>query len=293
MLSILFAMLAGICVTMQNSLNGLMSPILGAMGVSLAGFVIQSALMTACYLGKEHNLRFLRKVPFGFYAVGLFGTVIVGAMGVCVARMGSAVTQCCSVAGQILMSAVVDHFGLFGTKKNAFALRRLPGFLMILGGVLLMNLLGGGSAGRVPLAFLLLGMTLGSGAIVARTLNFRGAQYAGSSLGGGIVNSLGSAVCALVLYLAVSGFRPDVTVFTQVPPWLYLAGAFGAACNLCNLAAYKGGRIFYSTIFMLIGQVITGITMDLLVFHTLSPGRCVGIAVVLLGVLTDKVLTRK
>ncbi len=293
MMPILFAILAGISVTMQNSLNGLMTPIVGAMGVSLAGFTIQTILMTGFQLGTEKNLSCLKKIPVIYYSSGLISTFVVGILGICVARMGSTVTQCCSVAGQILMSTIVDHFGLFGNKKHYFTVTRLPGFALILGGVLAMNLIGNNTSSNLPLPLLLIGICLGACAVMARTMNSRASQYADSAVGGGITNSVGGMASGLIFFLFMTGFHPDFSSFAQVPLQYYLAGAFGTACCLCNIAAYKNSDIFYSTIFMLMGQVVTGILMDICVFHTLSFGRCIGISIVFAGILMDKFLTRK
>ena len=289
---LIFAVLAGISVTMQNSLNGLINPYLGAMGASFIGFAIQLTLLVIFQLAKEHRMVSLKNVPFYYYSSGIISSIVVGLIGFCVARMGSAVTTCCSVAGQIVMSALVDHFGLFATKKNPFSKKRVPGFVMILLGVLAINLIGGTQNGEASLHFLLLAMVLGSCAIVVRTLNYKSTQAAGSSIGGGFVNSISGTVAGGIFFIVASGFRPDLSAFLQVPLPYYLAGAFGTGCLLCNIAAYKKQNVFYATIFMLIGQVATGILMDVLVFHTLSAGKCIGILIVLTGVLLDKLMTR-
>ena len=290
--SILFAMLAGIAVTVQNSLNGLMNPFIGAMGTSLVGFSIQLILLLlyqACVVRRRLSLK---RVPLAYYSSGLIAVIVVGTIGFCVSRMGSAVTTCCSVAGQILMSALVDHFGLFGSPRHRFTKNRVGGFALILAGVLSINLVGGSSTGRAPLSLLLLALLLGCGAIVVRTLNHKSTQATGSMIGGGVVNSMSAAFFSLILFLATTGFHPDLSAFTAFPPAYYSAGLFGGACLLLNIAAYERQNVFYATVFMLIGQVATGIVADLLVFHSLSAGKCVGIAIVLAGVLMDKQRTR-
>ena len=292
MFTILCAVLAGICVTLQNSLNALMNPFIGAMGTSAAVFVIQLVLLLAYQACVVRRRIRLRDVPPGYYSSGLIAVVVIGMIGYCVSQMGSAVTTCCSVAGQIIMSALVDHFGLFGSARHRFTARRVAGFALILAGVLVLNLAGGASAGRTPLQLLLLAVLLGCGAVVVRTLNFKATQATGSTIGGGIVNSLSGAFFGLLLYFIVHGFRPDLSAFTAFSPAYYTAGLFGGACLLLNIAAYARQNVFYATIFMLIGQVATGIAMDLLVFHALSAGKCLGMAIILTGVLLDKLLTR-
>lgn len=293
MTSIIFAILAGISVTMQNSLNGLMAPIIGAMGVSVVGFAIQSLSVLSCLYIKERSLKIIKKIPPVYYSSGLISAVTVGILGICVSILGSSVTQCCSVAGQFLMSAVVDHFGLFGTNKTRFTTRRIPGVIMILGGIVAMNLIGGVGGSKMPTQYLLIAMGLGACAIIGRTMNFKATLHTGSSLAGGISNSVGGFVSALILILIFPHFRPVPGTFFKVPAPYYLSGVFGASCCLCNIASYKNTNIFYSTVFMLIGQVVTGIVMDILVFHSLSVGKCIGIAIVFIGVILDKKINAK
>ena len=43
---------------------------------------------------------------------------------------------------------------------------------------------------------------------------------------------------------------------------------------------------------MLIGQIATGILIDLLFFHSLSFGKGLGILFIILGIVIDKLVTR-
>ena len=293
MSSIIYAVLAGITVTAQNSLNGLMNPYIGAMGTSVVVFILQLILLCLYQTCIVRRRVALRNVPVAYYSSGLIAVIVVGTIGFCVSRMGSAVTTCCSVAGQIVMSALVDHFGLFGAAKHRFTGTRLAGFALILAGVLVINLTGGGATGEAPLPLLFLAVLLGCGAIVVRTLNHKASQATGSMIGGGIVNSLSGAFFGLLLFLVTTSFRPDLSAFAAFPPAYYASGLFGGACLLLNIAAYAKQNIFYATIFMLIGQVAAGVVADLFIFHALSAGKCVGMLIILSGVLLDKLRGRK
>ena len=149
MLYILFAICAGAATTLQNSINGLMTPIIGSMCVSCINFTVQAILILGYLAIFQRRLPAVRRVPLPYYASGILATIVVGLIGMCVSRMSSAVTTCCSVAGQILMSALIDHFGLFGAQRVRFHLSRAPGFLCILAGVLCINLIGQICAGVV------------------------------------------------------------------------------------------------------------------------------------------------
>ena len=61
---------------------------------------------------------------------------------------------------------------------------------------------------------------------------------------------------------------------------------------MLSIIAYKRLETFYATVFMLIGQICAGVVIDLLVFHALTWGKAIGIAMIVLGVLIDKLVTR-
>lgn len=293
MSSILFAMLAGVSIAVENSLNGLMNPFVGAMGASLVCYAVQLIAFLVYLAVRRKEKVQLRKAPFVCYLGGLQGGVIMGVISFCVFRMGTAVTTCCSVAGQILLSALVDHFGLLGAKKQPFSPRRIPGFLMLLAGVLVINLAGGARTGDAPLWLLLTALLIGGTSVLVRLLNFRASQAAGSPIGGGMTNSIGGVAGGLLLYVLSTGLRPDLAAFGRIPPLYLFSGVLGAVCLLANVAAYRKSNVFYATVFMLIGQVGTGIVMDLLLARPLSAGKLIGIAILLAGVTADKLLTRK
>lgn len=292
MIYVLFAIFAGITVTLQNSINGLMAPVVGAIGASFLSFTTQATLIFAYLTLIQHRLPSIRRARFPEALSGPLAMVVVGLIGVCVSRMGSAVTTCCSVAGQIIISAVIDHFGLFNAQIMRFKSRRIPGFILILIGVLSINLVGASDSARTPLPMLLLAILLGCCAVIVRTLNVKISDSVGSAIDGAFVNSFGGSLGGLLLFFALSGFHPNFSAYLTVPAYYYTAGVFGLACLLLNIFAYKKLDTFYATIFMLIGQIATGILIDLLFFHSLSFGKGVGILLIILGIVIDKLVTR-
>ena len=292
MIYVLFAIFAGITVTLQNSINGLMAPVVGAIGASFLSFTTQATLIFAYLTLIQHRLPSIRRARFPEALSGPLAMVVVGLIGVCVSRMGSAVTTCCSVAGQIIISAVIDHFGLFNAQIMRFKSRRIPGFILILIGVLSINLVGASDSARTPLPMLLLAILLGCCAVIVRTLNVKISDSVGSAIDGAFVNSFGGSLGGLLLFFALSGFHPNFSAYLTVPAYYYTAGVFGLACLLLNIFAYKKLDTFYATIFMLIGQIGTGILIDLLFFHSLSFSKGVGIVLIILGIVIDKVVTR-
>lgn len=54
-------------------------------------------------------------------------------------RLGAATVLALLVAGQLLASIALDHFGLFGLPQRPVDLSRLAGAVLLLGGVVLIR----------------------------------------------------------------------------------------------------------------------------------------------------------
>ena len=133
-------LLAGILQSAMMSFNGLLAESLSLWGVSLVVHASGGILLVLYILLAVRKKITLRGMPWYLYSAGFFGVLLVSVSSWCVGILGAAVTTCLSVAGQLCMSAVIDHYGLFHVPKVPFSPRRIPCFLMIMTGIILLNL---------------------------------------------------------------------------------------------------------------------------------------------------------
>ena len=133
-------LLAGICQSAMMSFNGLLAESVSLWGVSLVVHASGGLLLVLYILLVVRERITLRGMPWYLYSAGFFGVLLVSVSSWCVGILGAAVTTCLSVAGQLFISAVIDHYGLFHVPKVPFSPRRIPCFLMILAGIILLNL---------------------------------------------------------------------------------------------------------------------------------------------------------
>ena len=139
---LLLVLVAGVLQGAMGSLNGQLGDFIGIFGVSLLSHlvgILPLGLYILFILKQPIRMGFGR-VPFYVYTAGLMGAVITAISSYCVFRLGAAVTACVGAAAQLVMSAAVDHFGWFGAERVAFDPRRIPGILLILAGIVLLNL---------------------------------------------------------------------------------------------------------------------------------------------------------
>ncbi len=144
MLGLIFlALLCGAILPIQAGINAKMGdavndPIYGALisfVVGLIGLAIY-AVVTKVDFATISNLR---TADWTVWTGGLMGAFYVVATIILVPKIGAALTFGLIVAGQMLVSVILDHYGLLGVPIQPINWQRVLGILMLIGGFLLIR----------------------------------------------------------------------------------------------------------------------------------------------------------
>ena len=140
---ILLALAAGAMMPTQAATNNKMamivdSPVLSAFISFVVGTIalLVYLLVSGVPLG---NLAASKDAPAIAWVGGLLGAFFVASAVTLVPRLGVAMTFSLIVAGQMLVTLVIDHFGLLGVPVKEINLPRLGGILLITAGVVLIR----------------------------------------------------------------------------------------------------------------------------------------------------------
>ena len=141
-LFILFALLAGVAVALQTGVNSqlrfcLNNP-LQAGFVSFAVGTLALAIV-ALPQGTRWNFGEIIGFPWWVWTGGLLGAFFVASTVALVPRLGVALTFSLIIAGQMLITLVIDHFGFLDVPVKAVNLPRLLGVTFITVGVILIR----------------------------------------------------------------------------------------------------------------------------------------------------------
>src|SRR5690242_1653043 len=138
-LYILMALAAGAMMPTQAATNSKMaavieSPILSAFLSFLIGTIalFLYVVFSGAPLG---NLTSVKDAPPSAWLGGLFGAFFVTAGVTLVPRLGVAMTFALLIAGQMIVTLIIDHFGLFDLPIREVSLARVAGIVLIAGGV--------------------------------------------------------------------------------------------------------------------------------------------------------------
>ena len=134
-LIILVGLVGGIAVGLQGPMASMISQRLGIFEsvfiVHLGGALI--ALVPMLIYGSK--LAQWRSVPWYALGAGIFGLVVIASISYMIPRVGVAAAVTSVVAGQLLVSAVLDHFGLLGAAIKPLDLTRTLGLSVVMLGV--------------------------------------------------------------------------------------------------------------------------------------------------------------
>lgn len=131
LLFILAALCAGGLVPVQGSINahlskGLNHP-LQATFISFFGAVLLLVIVLMVRHPSLPSVSQLRSIPPIYYTGGIYGVLFVTTLLVLTPHIGIASTVVATIVGQLILSVILDHFGLFGLERRPVDLSRLIG----------------------------------------------------------------------------------------------------------------------------------------------------------------------
>ncbi|MFK7802714.1 MAG: DMT family transporter [Anaerolineae bacterium] len=144
LINLFIGLIGGIAAGLQAPFTGVMGQKVGELGsvfftYGLGAVVILVIVIGASFTGAA-DLSQWRQIPWWAYTAGPLGLIIIGSLSYSVPRMGATSATMLFLVGWLVFSAIVDHFGWFGTPLKPFNLSRVAGsFTLLLGGWLILR----------------------------------------------------------------------------------------------------------------------------------------------------------
>ncbi|WP_044896526.1 DMT family transporter [Aeribacillus alveayuensis] len=130
--------IAGMATSIQASINGGLGKKVGVLEGAFISFLIGTIalFLFQLFFGKGNVLQMF-SVPKWQLLGGLLGAFYVFIMVLSVPKVGVATSIIAIISGQLVMSAMIDHFGLFGGKQIPFDMKRMMGIVLLFGALFL------------------------------------------------------------------------------------------------------------------------------------------------------------
>lgn len=136
LLLLLIGLVGGVAVGIQAPMASMITQRLGIFEsvfiIHLGGALL--ALLPLLVYGGG-NLTRWRELPWYTLLAGGFGLIVIGALSYMIPRVGVAAAVVTIVAGQMLVSPVLDHFGWLGGMGRPIDLTKAVGLAVVLVGV--------------------------------------------------------------------------------------------------------------------------------------------------------------
>lgn len=136
-------MLVGFLTPMQGAINSQLSRFmhhpLQASFISFLGGLVSLSIIIILLGIAFPGLPTFKTIPWYLYLGGFIGAGFVSTMLILIPRIGALNMLGAAIAGQLIMSVIIDHYGLFGVPQHSMNYYRAGGILLLMGGLLLMR----------------------------------------------------------------------------------------------------------------------------------------------------------
>ena len=140
---ILLAAGAGGCIALQAAANGSLRTNIGdpryATLFSICGTIVTVVVVMLVLRPSPPSVAAMRAAPWWNWIGGPLGALIVLAGAALAPKLGAAAFIAAVVAGQLICSLVLDHFGLMNLPQQGLTTGRIIGAAMVFAGVLLVK----------------------------------------------------------------------------------------------------------------------------------------------------------
>lgn len=130
--------LIGLLIAIMVLVNGTLARFYGDYGATVIIHIIGLVLVIIILIGTKQKLKFKTDLPLYWFSAGAIGAFMVIFNNMCFENLGVSLTLALGLVGQLIASAIIDHYGLFGLRVNKFKKEKILGFLTIFAGITIM-----------------------------------------------------------------------------------------------------------------------------------------------------------
>lgn len=140
---VLTALLIGGFLSIQGSINAQLSSFLKhPLQASLTNFLVGSVVLIFLNIFLRTSipsLQEIKSIPWYLFLGGAIGAMFVTSVVLLIPKIGVTTMLAASIAGQLIVAAVIDHYGFFNVAVHPVSLSRIAGILMLILGIFLIQ----------------------------------------------------------------------------------------------------------------------------------------------------------
>ncbi|MFD5259486.1 DMT family transporter [Bacillus wiedmannii] len=141
MKGIVFAVFAGVFITLQGTFNAKLSSHIGIWSTSIITHFIGFLIATTIFLlKKEEKVTDLKRVKKIYLAAGAFGVLIICSETLAIYSLGVTLTAGTLMVAQLLTATFIEMKGLFQMKKIQMERYHIVGTIVMIIGIVVFNM---------------------------------------------------------------------------------------------------------------------------------------------------------
>ncbi len=140
-LALLAVLIVGGLIALQPPVNSQLARETSVLGAAFVSTAISALVMGVVFfaVGGAGQLTRLPSVPLGYLTGGLLGALLVSVSLVAVRTLGAGGVVAATVCTQLIVSALLDRFGVLGLAEVGLTPWRVCGFALLLAGTLMVT----------------------------------------------------------------------------------------------------------------------------------------------------------
>lgn len=129
----IIAIIAGVFLSTEGAINAVLGNQIGKLESSLYTFIIGSIILGVAllFLGKG-KLSYAVSAPKWELTGGILGVTYLTALVISIPLIGTGLAMGSVVVGQMVMSAVIEHFGLLGSEKHPLRMEKIVAIVLMI-----------------------------------------------------------------------------------------------------------------------------------------------------------------
>lgn len=132
-------LMVGALLPLQGSINAYLSQYLKhptqATVINFMGGLLFSVFISYFFVQQWPSMQEMKSIPWYLYFGGLLGVIGVTSYLLLIRQIGALNLMAGAIAGQIIFSILIDHYGWFGIPRHPISFNRILAIILLLSGV--------------------------------------------------------------------------------------------------------------------------------------------------------------
>jgi len=281
----LFSLIPGILISVMIAFNGVLTEHYGVYSAAVIIHIAGLVLITIMTISKREN-PFSGRQTWYLYLGGAIGVMTTVFNNFAFSRINVTSILALGLFGQSITGLIVDQYGLLNMPKHTFQNRKIFGLLLILIGIISM-------IDNFDLLAVLLSFIAGVNLVISRTLNAELAEYTSIRIGTFYNYLIGLLITIPVYFLFGRNEAISLNFIIGPKIYMYFGGIIGVCVVLLSNIIVIKISAFYLSLLFFIGQVFSGILIDVVISQTFSLRNMISGIFVAIGLSVNLLLDKK